>query len=230
MRTDSPDLRPAFFWLGVCGIASSVTTVVNTVLPRFYSATGFDQQVALIDNPYYTARQWVLLVHPVFTLLAALGLLLLLWPRRPGLTSVAFLFAFVEKITEFFLSTSIPLVVNAVWKQAYLTSADAAVRGLMRARIQTFNDLLGGSYFLLWAAFAISTTLFAVAMWRGDRFARITAVTMLATVALTLMMIAGRFGGQQSWVDPILAVAYPPVLGGSRLLMGWWLIRMARAS
>jgi hypothetical protein len=222
-------LKSTYFWLGVCGVASSVTTVVNTVLPRFYSATGFDQQVALIDNPYYSARQWVLLVHPVFTLLGGLGMLLALWPRRPGLAAAGFLFAFVEKMTEFYLSTSIPLVVNAVWKRTYLTTTDAAVRSLMRARIQTFNDLLGGSYFLLWTAFIISTSLFAVALWSRERFARVTALTMAATVGLTVVLILGRFGGQAAWADPVIAVAYPPVLGGSRLLMGWWLIRLSRA-
>jgi hypothetical protein len=222
--------RSTIFWLGVCAVISSVTTVVNTVLPRLYSASGFDQQVALIYNPFYAARQWVLLAHPVFTLMAALGLLLVLWPRSPGRSAVAFLFGFVEKMTEFVLSTIIPFVVNGVWKEAYLTTADPAVKSLMRVRIQTFNEMLGGAYFLLWAAFIISTGLFAMAMWKADRFARITAMTMFATVVLTALMIAGRYAGQGAWVDPMLNVLYPPVLGGSRLLIGLWLIRCSRAA
>ena len=77
-------LQGALMGLGVCALVGAGTTLANTLLPRFYSASGFDGRMALIDNPFYAARQWVLVAHPFFTLMLALGVAIALARRAPG--------------------------------------------------------------------------------------------------------------------------------------------------
>ena len=222
-------LAPALHGLGICALIGAGTTFLNTILPRLYSATGFDERMALIHNPFYALRQWVLLVHPAFTLLAALGLAMALWQRAPGRSATGLLFAFVEKMTEFWLGTIILFVVNGMWKARYLAAPDAAVAAPLRAQIETFGDILGGIYFLLWAMFIVSTALFASALSARVGLEKWIVATAAVMIALTLLMIAGQYAGQARWTEPIIRWAYSPALTVHRLIIGIWLIREARA-
>ena len=222
------DRRPALRVLGWCAIVAALTTLINTVLPRFYSATGFDARTALIHNPFYAARQWVLLVHPAFTLMGALGLALAIWNRAPGRAAAGYSFAFIEKVTEFFLGVTILFVVNADWKASYLSATGTPAAATLRAQIEGFNDILGGAYFLLWVMFIISTTLFISAIEQRDRVARVLVFSGVATIGLTMCMMLGQYAGQQAWVNPLIAWTYPPALTAHRLCTGLWLIRESR--
>ncbi|MGF1544150.1 MAG: hypothetical protein ACFB00_06580 [Parvularculaceae bacterium] len=219
------NMRPAVRALGICALIGALTTILNTMAPLFYEAEGFDEAAALIRHPVYAARQWVLLVHPAFTLLLALGLLLALFGRAPGRAASGFAFAFVEKMTEFVLGVLILFVVNGVWKEGYLTGDGPAPPAELKARIETFYDLLGGAYFLLWVMFVLSTGLFASCLGRSDWLSRIAIASAGATIVLTVMMILGRYAGQSSWTAPFIAYAYGPFLTLHRAAIGVWLIR-----
>ena len=217
--------------LGVCALVGAATTLVNTVLPNFYSADGFDARVALIRDPFYAARQWVLLVHPAFTLLGALGVALALWRRSPGPAAAGYTFAFVEKLTEFLLGVTILFVVNGVWKARYLARRGSPAGDLLRARIEGFNDVLGGAYFLLWWMFILSTALLALGVARSrprDVLARGFVWTGALTIGLTVCMMLGTFAGQEAWTAPLIRWCYPPLLTLHRGFMGLWLRRRAR--
>ena len=221
-------LAPALRGLGLCALGAALTTLVNTVLPNFYRAEDFDGRAALIHDPYYAARQWVLLVHPGFTLLAAIGTALALRRRAPGRAASGLAFASVEKMTEFLLGVSILFVVNGVWKAGYLAQRGTPAAALLRARIDGFTDLLGGAYFLLWAMFILSTGLFASAIDRRDRISRGVVLTGGVTIALTVCLILGRYAGQQAWTGPLITWTYPPALTLHRALVGLWLMREGR--
>jgi hypothetical protein len=214
--------------LGLCAVGAAATTLVNTVLPNFYAAATFDERAALIANPYYAARQWVLLVHPGFTLMAALGMTLALHARAPGRAFAGLAFASVEKMTEFLLGVSILFVVNARWKAGYLAQLGTPAADVLRARIDGFTDLLGGAYFLLWATYLLSTGLLAGAVPRRDAVSRGLVATAVVTMALTVCMMLGRYAGQAAWTDPLVRWTYPPALTAHRLLIGVWLIAEAR--
>ena len=217
-------LSAAFRVMGLCAIVAAVTTLINTVLPRFYGASGFDERMALIHNPFYAARQWVLLVHPVFTLIAALGVALAIWRDAPGRAAAGYSFAFVEKITEFFLGVTILFVVNGQWKASYLQQIGTPAAAVLRGRIEGFNDVLGGAYFLLWAAFIISTSLSISAIRRRDLVSGTLVAAGAVTILLTVCMMLGQYAGQQAWVNPLIAWTYPPALTAHRLCIGLWLI------
>jgi hypothetical protein len=221
------DIAPALRALGVCALIGALTTLLNTVLPNFYSASDFDGRMALIHNPLYAARQWVLLVHPAFTLLLALGLAMALFVRAPGRAASGLMFAGVEKMTEFVLGTLILFVVNAEWKSGYLAAADAAAAAGLRGQIELFNELLGGTFYLLWAMFILSTSLFCSALDRTRPLERWLYWSGVATVAITAIMLIGSLAGLERWSDPIVTWTYPPLMTVHRTLAGLWLLSLS---
>lgn len=224
----SPRLAPALWGFGICAIAGAVTTLVNTVLPNFYTAEGFDARMALIHNPFYAARQWVLLVHPGFTLMLALGVALALVSRAPGRATAGLAFAGVEKMTEFVLGTLIMFAVNGIWKVGYLEAIGTPEAAGLRTQIEQFNEMLGGSYFLLWSMFILSTACFGSALNFNHKLERWIIVTAGLMILLTFLMMLGSYAGQGDWVQPILKWSYPAGLTAHRLLIGLWLVGLAR--
>ena len=209
-------------------MVGALTTFLNTMAPLFFEANSFHEAAELIHHPIYAARQWVLLVHPLFTILLALGLTLALFTRAPGRASAAFVFVGVEKMTEFVLGVLILFVVNGVWKVQYLAADGPIPPAELQLRIEVFYDLLGGLFFLLWTMYILSTGLFASILDRSDRLNLAVIVTAALTILLTVVMIVGRYAGQAAWATPLIAVAYGPTLTTHRALIGLWLIREAK--
>lgn len=222
------NFAPALRVLGYCAIGAAITTFLNTIAPRFYSADSFESSMALIHHPIYAARQWVLLVHPAFTLMLALGVSLALAPRAPGRAASGLIFASVEKMTEFLLGVTILFVVNGVWKVEFLAAMGTPAAAESRSLIETSNQLLDGFYFLLWWMFILSTGLFISAFNWGEKLGRWIIVTGIGTILLTLFMMLGEFAGQQSWTRPFVVWLYSPFLTLHRLLIGLWLLREAK--
>lgn len=219
------NLSPALRVLGICAIIGAATTAINTLLPNFYEATDFASAAALIHNPYYALRQWVLLVHPAFTLMFSLGLALALFTRAPGRASAAFVFAGVEKITEFVLGTLIIATVNPIWKAGFL-AGDGASTNLWRQKVEGFNELLGGSYYLLWSMFMLTTMLFASTLKRDRSVEGAFFWSALAISGLTAFMIIGAIA-KLSWAGDVLTWTYAPLLTLYRTLGGIWLLQTA---
>ena len=222
------NLAPALRGLGLCALAAALTTLLNTIAPLFYSASDFDGRMALIGNPFYVARQWVLLIHPAVTLLLALGLALALFERCTGRASAGLIFAGVEKMTEFVLGFLIIAVVNPVWKAGYLAASDPAVAPQLRLQLDLFGEIIGGLVYLLWTMFILSTALFALALDR-HRGGIETLLFWSAAVAIGITVIM-FFGDLFSlgWTAPVVSWLYPPAMTAHRLLAGLWLLGRAR--
>lgn len=223
-------LTPALRGLGWCAIGAAVTTLLNTTLPFFYSAEGFEARAALIGEPLYVFRQWVLLAHPGFTLLLALGVALALKARAPGRAATGLLFAGIEKMTEFLMGTIILFTVNSLWKPGYLAAVGTPAANAFRTRIEIFGEVIDSLYFLLWAMFVLSTAAFASALPRTTAIERGVVATAVLTIALTLLMMLGDYAGQSAWTGPVVAWAYPPALTLHRLVVGLWLFETATAA
>ena len=222
------NLAPALRALGICALIGALTPLLNTVAPNFYSASDFDSRMALIHNPIYASRQWVLLVHPAFTILLALGFAMAVFARAPGRAASGLIFAGVEKMTEFVLGTLILFVVNAQWKAGYLASVGTPAAAVFRERIEIFNELLGGTFHLLWPMFMLSTALFCSALDRGRPLERWLYWSGMATVAITAIMLIGSLAGLERWSGPIVTWTYPPLMTAHRTLAGLWLLFLSR--
>jgi hypothetical protein len=222
------NIAPALRALGICALLGALTTLFNTIAPNFYSASDFDSRMALIHNPIYASRQWVLLVHPAFTILLALGFAMALFARAPGRATSGLIFAGVEKMTEFVLGTLILFVINPGWKGGYLAAAGTATAAVFRERIEIFNELLGGTFYLLWPMFVLSTSLFGSALDRSRPLERWLYWSAAATVAITAIMLVGSLAGLERWSGPVVTWTYPPLMTAHRTLVGLWLLSLSR--
>lgn len=222
----SVDLRRAIWGLGLCGVLSSLTTVTNILLLRFYPpVTDFDVRVTMLSNGFYMARQWILLVHPFLTLTGALGVALYVFREHPGKSLTGFLFAFTEKITEFFLGMTMLFVVLGIWVRGYGATTDPARKAILRERTEVFFEYRDGAFVLLWVTFTLAAVLYALALRKGGRYERVVALTYAAAAVLTVLMLIGEYAGQNAWVSPIILWTYAPVLTANRLLAGLMLMR-----
>src|SRR5688572_3023010 len=222
------NIAPALRVLGICALIGALTTLVNTIAPNFYSASDWDSRMALIHNPIYAVRQWVLLVHPAFTILLALGFAMALFARAPGRATSGLIFAGVEKMTEFVLGTLILFVINPAWKGGYLAALGTSGAAVFRERIEIFNELLGGTFYLLWPMFILSTALFGSALDRSRPLERWLYWSAMATVAVTAIMLVGSLADLERWSGPIVTWTYPPLMTAHRTLVGLWLLSLSR--
>lgn len=219
MENQPSNSEQAFLrFTAICAFVAVFTTLLNTQLTRFYPApTSFEESAALINNGYYMARQWVLLIHPFPTLLLGIGLFLVFKKHHYGLALTGLLFTFLEKALEFVGQTIQLFTINKVWKPAYLATTDAAEKLQLTNAIKNAAAIWNDCFFVLWASYLIAALAFSVALFRsGGR--KWTGVFLVLSAMLTLIMIVGDYG-KQEWLQPAL-ILYAPVLVVSRFLLG----------
>jgi hypothetical protein len=217
---------PRFYRIAaICSIASALTTLMLIFLPEWYAAgEGFEARMARVTDPAYRLRSWAYLVHPFLTWTAAFAVAMRF--RRdaaalviPGLAAFS-----VWALTEAGQQT-LTLMVFDNWRAAYL-AGDEAVRASMTLRTAIYDGLWDGMYFLLLIAFLIGNVLFAIAMARLPRIARVLAVLYVGAAALTLMILIGELKGP-TLPESVGFWVYPAIQPLARALLGVWLWRHA---
>jgi hypothetical protein len=210
----------------IAAVVAVFTTVLNTQLPHFYtSPSSFEEGAALVNNDFYMARQWILLIHPLPTLLLSIGLFLAMRKQQPGLALAGLLFTFLEKSVEFIGQTIQLFTVNLHWRQAYLVSTDTAEKEQLTSFIKNFAAIWNDCFFVLWVSYFLAAICFGVGLWKMQH-ARATSVFLLASALLTLIMILSDYG-KQYWLQSVLPVFYPLALLVSRTLIAVYLWKSA---
>jgi hypothetical protein len=214
-------------FMAIAAIVAVFTTILNTQLPHFYtSPASFEEGTALVNNNFYMARQWILLIHPLPTLLLGVGLFLVMRKQQPGLAFTGLLFTFLEKSVEFIGQTIQLFTVNLTWRKVYLASTDAAEKEQLTAFIKNVSAIWNDCFFVLWVSYFLAAICFGVGLWRLQH-ARATSIFLLASALLTFIMILSDYG-KQYWLQPVLPVFYPLALLVSRTLIAVYLWKRRR--
>jgi hypothetical protein len=199
----------------IAGLGTLTTAYNIALLPYVTSPPGdIAAQAVLRTDALYMSREWVLLVHGVATLLAPLGLTLLLLPRQPLLASAGLLFTLMEKLTELYGQTIRVFTINGVWRRQILESTDPETRAQAIESIRLFSTVWNDMFFILWSAGALAASCYALAFWKGGWRQRGLALFAAAAVCLTLPWLARDYFGYQgpliesSWVYFIAIVGY----------------------
>jgi hypothetical protein len=200
----------------IAAAVAVLTTVLNTQLPRFYPSPGnFEEGVALVNNNAYMARQWVLLIHPLPSLLLAIGLFVVLRKQQVGLAITGLVFTFLEKALEFIGHAIQLFTVNLTWRQAYLSSTDAGEKAQLAVFLKGFSAVWNDCFFVLWVSYFLAALCFGIGLWKMPR-ARLTSIMLFASAVLTLIMLLSDYG-KQHWMQPMLPILYPVTLIISRI-------------
>jgi hypothetical protein len=214
---------PAFYrFAAVCSVLSAVTTLGLIFLPGMMPPVeDLAGRMARVSEPVYRLYSWVYFVHPFLVMTAALAISMRLRREAASLV-VPGLFAFVLWGATEAGQQALTLFAFNPWRLAWL-AGDPAVLASMELRTALYDGLWNAMYFLLIVAFFIANALYAIAMWRRERFSRIVGSLYAAAALLTLQIIVVEVGGPQLLPDTLAFWVYPLIQPLARTLIGVWL-------
>jgi hypothetical protein len=207
----------------ICSFISAGTTLLLIFLPKFYGpADSIDARVALIHHPLWQLRAWSYLLHPFFTLTAALGVAVALRHSTPGRIVAGFLGFLLWAFTEAAQQT-LTLVVYRRWAAAY-PQADAAGREVLQLQIASYDNLWDAMFLLLLLGFFAGNMLYGGATIRGHGLTRLIGIFYFGAAFLTLLIISRELNGPT--LPPIVETwLYPLLQPAARFTIGIWLWR-----
>ena len=220
---------PSFYRIAaIASILSAVTTLGLIFLPEFFAAQpeGLAGRMQRVIDPVYQLRAWTYLVHPFLAFTAALGVALAMRHRSPGLAVAGFLGYFLWAVTEAG-QQSLTLFAFDDWRRAWL-AGDPAVQATMEVRAAIYDGLWEACYSLLLFGIILGSSFFAAILLRlPDRLSRTVGAFYALAAIQSVFIQSGELGG------PVLPESlaywvYPTTQPLARLLIGIWLLRVAR--
>lgn len=209
----------------LCSAISVVTTLMLIFLPRVYGpVSGFEERMAVVGHPAYVLRSWAYLVHPLFVLVAALGVAASRRRVAGGPAAIGFLGFLLWAFTEA-AQQALTLRTFDLWRAAW-PAADEDTRVLLRTQIATYDALWDAMYFLLLIGFLIGNVFLGIALWRGRGLARVVSLFLFGAALLTLFILSGELKGP-ALPSPLDFWLYPALQPLGRLLIAVWLWRVA---
>jgi hypothetical protein len=220
---------PSFYRVaGIASILSAVTTLGLIFLPSFFAPIpdGIAGRMIRVDDPAYQLRAWIYLVHPFLAFTAALAVGLATRRVAPALALAGtlgfFLWAFTEAGQQ-----SLTLFAFDDWRRAWL-AGDPAVRQTIELRAAIYDGLWEAAYSLLLFGIILGSSFFAAILLRlPDTLSRVVGGFFALAAIQSILLQSGELGG------PVLPEAiafwvYPATQPLARILIGVWLLRVAR--
>ncbi len=220
---------PSFYRVaGIASILSAVTTLVLIFGPQFYAPVpdGIPGRMLRVTDTAYQLRAWVYLLHPFLAFTAALGVALALRHRAPAFALAGLLGFFLWALTEAG-QQSLTLFAFDDWRRAWL-AGDPAVRATIEVRAAVYDGLWEAAYSLLLFGIMLGSAFFAAILLRlPDTLSRVVGGFFALAALQSILIQSGELGG------PVLAESiafwvYPATQPLARLLIGLWLLRVAR--
>ena len=221
---------PTFYRVaGIASILSVATTLMLIFLPQFFApvAEGIHGRMERVTDPVYQLRAWAYQIHPFLVFTACLGLAAACRRASPALALGGILAFGLWAITEA-AQQSLTLFGFDDWRRAWL-AGDEAVRTSIDVRVAVYDGLWEAAYSLLLFGIILGSGFFAAMLLRlRDTLSRILGVLFALAAIQSVLIQSGELGG------PVLPEAlafwiYPATQPLARLLLGIWLLRVARS-
>jgi hypothetical protein len=214
---------------GIASILSVATTLMLIFLPQFFAsvAEGIPGRMQRVADPVYQLRAWAYQIHPFLVFTACLGLAAACRRASPALALGGILAFGLWAITEA-AQQSLTLFAFDDWRRAWL-AGDEAVRTSIDVRVAVYDGLWEAAYSLLLFGIILGSAFFAAILFRlPDTLSRILGVLFALAAIQSVLIQSGELGG------PVLPEAlafwiYPATQPLARLLLGIWLLRVARS-
>ena len=220
---------PTFYRVaGIASILSVATTLMLIFLPQFFApvAEGIHGRMERVTDPVYQLRAWAYQIHPFLVFTACLGLAAACRRASPALALGGILAFGLWAITEA-AQQSLTLFAFDDWRRAWL-AGDEAVRTSIDVRVAVYDGLWEAAYSLLLFGIILGSGFFAAMLLRlRDTLSRILGALFALAAIQSVLIQSGELGG------PVLPEAlafwiYPATQPLARLLLGIWLLRVAR--
>ena len=222
-------MNPVFYRAAAAAsILSAVTTLILIFAPQFYAVVpdGLPGRVQRVIDPAYQLRAWTYLVHPFLAAFAAFAVATAMRRVAPGLALVGALGFLLWGITEA-AQQSLTLFAFDDWRRAWL-AGDLLVRETMELRMAIYDGLWEAAYSLLLFGIIIGSTALAAALLRqGDGLSRAVGGLFALAALQSILLQSAELGGP-ALPETIAYWIYPATQPLARLLIGLWLLRVAR--
>ena len=214
---------------GIASILSVATTLMLIFLPQFFApvADGIPGRMQRVTDPVYQLRAWAYQIHPFLVFTACLGLAAACRRVSPALALGGILAFGLWAITEA-AQQSLTLFAFDDWRRAWL-AGDEAVRSSIDVRVAVYDGLWEAAYSLLLFGIIVGSAFFAAVLLRlRDTLSRVLGVLFALAAIQSILIQSGELGG------PVLPESlafwiYPATQPLARLLLGIWLLRVARS-
>ena len=220
---------PSFYRLaGAASILSAVTTLILIFGPEFYAAVpeGIEGRMQRVADPAYQFRARTYFVHPFLVFIACAGLALACRRVAPALALFGLMAMGLWALTEA-AQQALTLFAFDDWRRAWL-AGDAPVRATIEVRAAVYDGLWEAAYSLLLCGIIIGSALFAAMLLRfPDTLSRILGALFGLAVIQSIFIQSGELGGPVL-PDWLAFWIYPVTQPLARVLLGLWLLRVAR--
>ncbi len=213
---------------GIASILSSATTLILIFGPEFYVTlpAGLEGRMQRVADPVYQLRSWTYFVHPFLVFTACIGLAFACRRLAPALALFGLLAMGLWALTEA-AQQALTLFAFDDWRRAWL-AGDPAVRATIEVRAAIYDGLWEAAYSLLLFGIIVGSTLFAAILLRLPDWLSRAAGGLFALAAIQSILIqSGELGGPVL-PESIAYWAYPLTQPLARILLGLWLLRVAR--
>jgi hypothetical protein len=225
----SAELSPSFYRVaGIASILSAVTTLMLIFLPEFFVAVpdGIPGRMLRVTDPAYQWRAWAYQIHPFLAFTAILGVAMATRRLAPALALAGLLSFFLWAFTEAG-QQSLTLFAFDDWRRAWL-AGDPAVRQTIDVRVAIYDGLWEAAYSLLLFGIILGSAFFATILLRmPDRLSEAVGAFFALASIQSIFIQSAELGG------PVLPETfdywiYPATQPLARVLIGIWLLRVAR--
>ena len=220
---------PGFYRVaGIASFLSAATTLVLIFGPEFYAVVpdGIEGRMQRVADPAYALRAWTYFVHPFLVFTACAGLALACRRAAPALALFGVMAMGLWALTEA-AQQALTLFAFDDWRRAWL-AGDPAVRATIEVRVAVYDGLWEAAYSLLLFGIIIGSALFAAVLLRlPDKLSRGLGALFALAALQSIFIQSGELGG------PVLPETlafwiYPVTQPLARVLLGLWLLRVAR--
>ena len=130
---------------------------------------------------------------------------------KPATSLLALMFSILFVSTELCYRTVDLFVVSMRWAPQYFVTSSLATRGVISGRIQVWDEVVAGWYFLLLFAHLLASLFFFAATWdRTNRWNQAVAFAFsLNSVRIVGRLLEGYAG--QKWLEPFNTHLYYPL-------------------
>jgi hypothetical protein len=213
---------------GIASLLSAATTLILIFGPDLYApvAEGLEGRMQRVADPAYQVRAWIYLLHPFLVFTGCAGLALACRRAVPGLALFGLMAMGLWALTEA-AQQALTLFAFDDWRRAWL-AGDAAVRATMEVRVAIYDGLWEAAYSLLLFGIILGSALFAAMLLRlPDTLSHILGGFFALAAIQSILIQSGELGGPVL-PEPIAYWIYPLTQPLARVLLGLWLLRVAR--
>ena len=212
----------------ITSFVSALTTLILIFGPQFYAPIDDDiaGRMQRVANPAYQLRAWTYFIHPFLAFTAALGVAMATRRVAPALALAGMLGFGLWALTEAG-QQSLTLFAFDDWRRAWL-AGDPAVRASIEVRAALYDGLWEAAYSLLLFGIILGSAFFAAILLRmPDTLSRAVGGFYGLAAIQSIFIQSGELGGPVL-PESIAFWVYPATQPLARILIGVWLLRVAR--